>query len=167
MVHAPEWLTVALDRCHNRPLTVFWRCDFHHQQLSCSALSASTSFATRLLVFEALLSVLETGLLGNAVCKADEVVEVDRAVAEETFFVYAWLEAAYVGSMQDCALLCKNGALLEGDGPSCIGFRSRLPHDETWWGECELLFEDNGSGELQHLHTSNDNEKYYSIAGCL
>jgi hypothetical protein len=125
------------------------------------------------LAFEALLPVLETGLLGNAVCKAEEVVEVDRAVAEESFLEFELLEQAFVGSVQDCALLCKNSDLFGSGGLGglyCIGFRFRAlvnGDGDALWGLCLLLFEDNGSYELGSLLPSGDTEKYYSIAGCL
>jgi hypothetical protein len=110
---------------------------------SCTALSASTCFAARLLVLEALLSALQTGLLGNAVCKADEVVEVDLAVAEESFVQHNWVPETYVGSIQDCALLCKNNDV--EDGLYCIGFRfETVSHGDAGLQGCLLLFEDNG-----------------------
>jgi hypothetical protein len=143
-----------------------WRCAFHLQQPSCSALSASTCFAARLLVFEALLSVLETGQLGNAVCKADELVEVDRAVAEESLYQIVFLEEAHVGSVQDCALLCKSDNSFIHESLYCIGFRFEI-FDAAGGGGCLLLFGDDGSSGLAPLDPPKGTEKYYSVAGCI
>jgi hypothetical protein len=94
-------------------------------------------------VFEALLHVLETGLLGNAVCKSDEVVDVDRAAVEESL---GWGElydvaVTHVGSIQDCALVCKHSDYTnywpEGaEHPECVGFK----FDTGGGGDCSLLF---------------------------
>jgi hypothetical protein len=119
-----------------------------------------------LLVFEELLSVLETGLVGNAVCKADEVVEVDRAFAEESLFLrkHLYLQVAHVGAVQDCALLCKNNDLFqftfETEGHHCIGFKFDTGlQSDAGGGGCSLLFQDSGAPELSDLSPQSDTEK--------